>query len=52
MVPLGDGLLALVRAGEVRPEDAYRYAPDQAALLERFERHGIDTSFAHLSRLG
>src|SRR5437870_526442 len=52
MVPLGDGLLALVRAGEVRPEDAYRYAPDQAALLERFERHGIDTSFAPLSRFG
>jgi len=52
MVPLGDGLLALVRAGEVRPEEAYRNAPDQAALLERFERHGIDTSFAQLSRLG
>jgi twitching motility protein PilT len=52
MVPLGDGLLALVRAGEIRPEDAYRYAPDQAALLERFERHGIDTSFAQPSRFG
>ena len=52
MVPLGDGLLALVRAGEVRPEDAYRYAPDQAALLERFARHGIDTSFAQPSRFG
>jgi twitching motility protein PilT len=46
MVPLSDGLLALVRAGEVTPEDAYRRAPDPAALLERFERHGIDTAFA------
>jgi twitching motility protein PilT len=52
MVPFGDGLLALVRAGEVRPEDAYHYAPDQAALLERFARHGIDTSFSQTSRLG
>jgi twitching motility protein PilT len=52
IVPLGDGLLALVRAGEVRPEDAYHYAPDQAALLERFARHGIDTSFSQTSRLG
>ena len=50
MVPLGDGLLALIRAGEVRPEDAYHHAPDQAALLDRFERHGIDTSFAHTNR--
>jgi twitching motility protein PilT len=47
MVPLNEVLVDLVRAGEVRPEDAYRHAPDQAALLERFKSHGIDTSFTH-----
>jgi twitching motility protein PilT len=46
MVPLNDALLALVRAGEVKPADAYRRSADPSALLERFGRHGIDTSFA------
>jgi twitching motility protein PilT len=46
-MPLSDVLLDLVRTGEVRPEDAYRYAPDRRALLERFNSHGIDTSFTH-----
>jgi twitching motility protein PilT len=45
MVPLSDVLVDLVRTGEVRPEDAYRHAPDRPALLERFKSHGIDTSF-------
>jgi twitching motility protein PilT len=45
MVPLIDVLVDLVRTGEVRPEDAYRHAPDRPALLERFKSHGIDTSF-------
>lgn len=46
MVPLADVLVDLVRTGDVRPEDAYRGVPDRMALLERFEHHGIDTSFA------
>ena len=47
MVPLSDVLVDLVRSGDVRPEDAYRHAPDRAGLIERFKSHGIDTSFTH-----
>jgi twitching motility protein PilT len=46
LVTLSERLVDLVRAGEIRAEDAYRHAPDPTALLLGLKRHGIDASFA------
>jgi twitching motility protein PilT len=46
MIPLAESLSALVRSGAVHPAEAYRRAPDRAALLAVLAREGVDTSFA------
>lgn len=46
MMPLQDSLAALVRDGTVHAAEAYRKAPDRAALLAALRRDGVDTSFA------
>ncbi len=46
MIPLAESLSALVRSGAVHPAEAYRRAPDRAALLATLAREGVDTSFA------
>ena len=46
MIPLNDSLAGLVRGGTVHSAEAYRRAPDRAALLARLAREGVDTSFA------
>jgi twitching motility protein PilT len=46
MIPLAEALSALVRSGAVHPAEAYRRAPDRAALLAVLTREGVDTSFA------
>ena len=46
MIPLAESLSALVRGGAVHPAEAYRRAPDRAALLATLAREGVDTSFA------
>jgi twitching motility protein PilT len=46
MVPMADSLAALVRDGTVHTSEAYRKAPNRAALLSALKRDGVDTSFA------
>ena len=46
MIPLAESLSALVRSGAVHPAEAYRRAPDRAALMATLAREGVDTSFA------
>ena len=43
---MSDALAALVRGGTVHSAEAYRRAPDRAALLACLARDGVDTSFA------
>jgi twitching motility protein PilT len=46
MMPLTDSLATLVREGTVHAAEAYRRAPDRAALIAALSREGVDTSFA------
>jgi twitching motility protein PilT len=46
MVPFSDALAALVQAGTVAADEAYRHAPDRAGFLEALKRHGIDPASA------
>jgi twitching motility protein PilT len=46
MMPLTDSLATLVREGTVHAAEAYRKAPDRAALIAALTREGVDTSFA------
>jgi len=46
MISMSDALAALVRGGTVHSAEAYRRAPDRAALLACLAREGVDTSFA------
>ena len=46
MMPLTDSLAMLVREGTVHAAEAYRKAPDRAALIAALTREGVDTSFA------
>jgi twitching motility protein PilT len=46
MVSMNDSLVGLVRGGTVHSAEAYRRAPDRAALLASLARDGVDTSFA------
>jgi twitching motility protein PilT len=46
MMPLTDSLATLVREGTVHAAEAYRKAPDRAALVAALTREGVDTSFA------
>jgi twitching motility protein PilT len=46
MLSMNDALTGLVRGGTVHSAEAYRRAPDRAALLARLAREGVDTAFA------
>jgi twitching motility protein PilT len=46
MISMNDTLAGLVRGGTVHSAEAYRRAPDRAALLACLARDGVDTSFA------
>lgn len=46
MVSMNDSITGLVKGGTVHSAEAYRRAPDRAALLARLAREGVDTSFA------
>ena len=46
MMSMNDSLVGLVRGGTVHSAEAYRRAPDRAALLACLARDGVDTSFA------
>ena len=45
MLPINDGLVALVQSGVVDAREAYRRSTDRPGFLAALRRHGIDTSF-------
>jgi twitching motility protein PilT len=45
MMPINDGLIALVQSGVVDARDAYRRSTDRPGFLAALKRHGLDTSF-------
>jgi len=48
MMPINDGLVALVQGGYVDAQEAYRRSTDRAGFLAALKRSGVDTSFQAL----